>query len=114
MEQRKCPNDAAVKDAQVLLSREECVLGMGQKLIKNDAAVKDAQTLLRREECASSMGQKVKLCSIESCTNIVVKGGVCWRHGAKPKRKLCSGEGCTNQSKRGGVCKRTRCIPQFH
>jgi len=25
---------------------------------------------------------KVKLCSSEGCTNIVVKGGVCIRHGA--------------------------------
>jgi hypothetical protein len=27
-------------------------------------------------------GGKVKQCSIEGCRNIVVKGGVCWRHGA--------------------------------
>ena len=27
-------------------------------------------------------GAKVKQCSTEGCTNKVVKGGVCWRHGA--------------------------------
>jgi hypothetical protein len=36
-------NYAAVKDALILLRREECVLGMGQKSRSNDAAVKDAQ-----------------------------------------------------------------------
>lgn len=49
-------------------------------------------------------GAKVeyKRCSVEGCTNVARKGGVCRRHGAKIK--LCSAEGCTNHSKRGGVC----------
>ena len=41
MEQRS--NDAAVKDAQGYLGREECALGMVQRWNTNDAAVKDAQ-----------------------------------------------------------------------
>ena len=28
-------------------------------------------------------GAKVKLCSSEGCTNQAVRGGVCFRHGAK-------------------------------
>jgi hypothetical protein len=36
----------------------------------------------------------VKRCSHEGCTNHVVNGGVCTRHGAG--RKTCSHEGCTN------------------
>ncbi len=43
-----------------------------------------------------------KLCSSDGCTNIVVRGGLCIRHGAKVK--LCSIEGCTNQAKNGEVC----------
>jgi hypothetical protein len=35
------PNDAALKDAKTLPSREECVSNMEQSL--NDAALKDAQ-----------------------------------------------------------------------
>ena len=35
-------NDAAVKDAQIKLSKEECALGMGQSRNANDAAVMDA------------------------------------------------------------------------
>ena len=39
----------------------------------------------------------------KGCTNnIVVKGGVCVRHGTKTKR--CSVDGCTNVAKKGGVC----------
>ena len=34
-------SDAAVKDAQIKSSKEECALGTGQR--SNDAAVKDAQ-----------------------------------------------------------------------
>ena len=45
------PNDAALKNAQILSSEEECVSSMEQRVNANDAAVKDAQVLLRREEC---------------------------------------------------------------
>eukprot|EP00984_Skeletonema_dohrnii_P024787 scaffold13923_cov78-Skeletonema_dohrnii-CCMP3373.AAC.3 len=45
-----------------------------------------------------------KICSDAGCTNLVVKGGVCIRHGAKVKK--CSHDGCTNQAKRIGLCKR--------
>ena len=38
------PNDAAKKDVQMVLSKEECVPGMGQK--PSDATKKDAQMVL--------------------------------------------------------------------
>ena len=47
--------------------------------------------------------EHLKLCSRDWCTNIMVKGGVCIRHGEKKK---CCREGCTNNSVKGGVCKR--------
>eukprot|EP00984_Skeletonema_dohrnii_P014794 scaffold6288_cov131-Skeletonema_dohrnii-CCMP3373.AAC.3 len=43
-------------------------------------------------------------CSADGCTNYVVKGGVCIRHGAK--RKQCSSAGCSNQAIIGGLCKK--------
>ena len=46
-------NYAAVKDAQVLLDKEESAEDTA-----NVAAVKDAQIKLGREECAFSMGQR--------------------------------------------------------
>ena len=52
------------------------------------------------------MGLNVKRCSSEGCTNRVVRGGVCCRHGAKVELKRCSSEGCTNVVVKGGVCKR--------
>ena len=52
-------SDAAVVDAQIKLSREECAKSMEQRLNINDAALKDAQVLFKREECALSMGQKL-------------------------------------------------------
>ena len=46
-----------------------------------------------------------KRCSNEGCTNYVVQGGVCIKHGAKrPPPKICSYEGCANYDQKGGVC----------
>eukprot|EP00985_Skeletonema_marinoi_P022638 scaffold14563_cov71-Skeletonema_marinoi.AAC.3 len=50
MEQRS--NDAAVKDAQMVLSKEERVSGMVQRL--NYVAAKDVQTKSSEEECCVS------------------------------------------------------------
>jgi len=58
------------------------------------------------KEPAEKVARKKKYryeCSADGCTNHVVKGGVCKRHGAKPKIKKCSSEGCTNQVQQGGV-----------
>jgi hypothetical protein len=49
-------NDAAVKDVQIKLYKEECALSMGQR--GNCAAVMDAQTMLKKEECALGMEQR--------------------------------------------------------
>jgi hypothetical protein len=64
------------------------------------------------ENVARKKNRKKSLCSADGCTNGVIKGGVCIRHGAKAKR--CSKEGCTRQAQVGGVCvthgaKRTLC-----
>ena len=50
-------NDATVMGARIMPSEEECVSSMGQKYT-NDAASKDAQIKLRREEYASGMEQR--------------------------------------------------------
>ena len=47
------------------------------------------------------LGREQLVCSRDGCTNIVVKGGVRIRHGAKRK---CRREGCANNSVKGGVC----------
>ena len=51
MEQRS--SDAALKDAQIKHSVEDCASGTGQS--KKGAAVKDAQTKPFGEECAQGM-----------------------------------------------------------
>ena len=60
---------------------------MGGFRRRNDAATKDAQYSLRREECALDTRGKYQ-CNYEGCTNHVVKGGVCCcRHGAKVSKQ---------------------------
>ncbi len=51
-------NDALLKDAQIMLKREECALDTVQRKNISDAAVQDAQIKLSKEECALSMVQK--------------------------------------------------------
>ena len=51
--------NAEVRDAQILSSKEECALGMGQR--SNFAAMKDAQNKFRGEESVGGMGQAALL-----------------------------------------------------
>ena len=55
MEQRS--NDAAAKDVQIKLRKEEYASNMEQPGQRNDAAVKGAQALPKREECVLGMEQ---------------------------------------------------------
>ena len=43
-------------------------------------------------------------CIYEGCTNYARNGIVCIRHGAYGKRYICSHEECTNYVVKGGVC----------
>ena len=76
--------NAAVKDVQILLRKEECAGGTVQR--SNYAAMQDAQIMLTH--------------------SLTHSGGVCTKHGAKKKIKLCSAEGCSNQVRNNGVCRR--------
>ena len=49
-------SDAAVKDAQIKLSAEECASGMGQK--SSDAVMRDARVMSSTEVCALDMGRR--------------------------------------------------------
>ena len=46
------------------------------------------------------------------CTNNIVQGGVCKKHGAKRTPKICGQEGCNNQVVQGGVCVRHGAVKQ--
>jgi hypothetical protein len=113
-------NYAAKWDAQINLSREECVEGMGQR--RNNAEAKGAQIFLKREECASGTGQQrdVKQFVAVKDANFMVnkdehvidmvqqqtvqyrrmhkflpERGSVGMHGTK-RKQLCNTEGCTN------------------
>ena len=55
--------DAAVKDALIQLSKEECAGGMGQS--SNYAAVKDVQIQLGIVECVKGMEQRRRLAAVK-------------------------------------------------
>ena len=55
--------------------------------------MKDMLDIVQKGGVCIRHGAKVKTCSTEGCTNQVVKGGVCVRHGAKVKIKTCSQKG---------------------
>mmetsp|Transcript_4188 Transcript_4188/g.7441 ORF Transcript_4188/g.7441 Transcript_4188/m.7441 type:complete len:192 (+) Transcript_4188:171-746(+) len=76
----------------------------GQLLSKQNSNAKRTATTKRKAPSSSVVNtptnQVRPKCNHEGCNNQVVKGGVCWRHGAKPTRKICSVEGCTNRAKK--------------
>ena len=81
-----CSNDGCT----ILLSKEECARGMGQR--SNDASAKDAQIMLNKERCAQRMGQSANFVTVmDGQIKLSEVGGLCVRHGAK--RKRCSSEG---------------------
>ena len=79
------------------------------------------QLLLQSQERTNSSTKSkwrkyLQTCKVIECTNKVVKGGVCIRHGAR--RKLCTysknGVKCTSYAHKGGLCtthgaKKKRC-----
>ena len=52
-------NYAAAKDAQIKPKKEECALDMGLRSHANDAAAKDAQIWFKKEECAWGMERRL-------------------------------------------------------
>ena len=90
---------AAIEDAQIKLSMEGFASDTVQKLRRIIVVMKDAPNMQRKEESVLDMVQKLRSRSVsshEGYTNIVKKGGVCKRHGAKQKK--CTYEVCTNNA----------------
>eukprot|EP00579_Thalassiosira_antarctica_P028811 CAMPEP_0202023040 /NCGR_PEP_ID=MMETSP0905-20130828/50937_1 /ASSEMBLY_ACC=CAM_ASM_000554 /TAXON_ID=420261 /ORGANISM="Thalassiosira antarctica, Strain CCMP982" /LENGTH=319 /DNA_ID=CAMNT_0048585327 /DNA_START=315 /DNA_END=1271 /DNA_ORIENTATION=- len=62
----------------------------------------------RKEVDASIMEQPIRqkgrklCCTVDGCTKVSYRRGVCHRHG--PPARRCKVEGCENRSKQGGVC----------
>lgn len=52
--------------------------------------------------CRQHGAPPAKRCGTSGLTKVVVKGGICVRHGAK--KKMCNYPGCTKISQKCGVC----------
>ncbi len=48
------------------------------------------------------VGGKRKPCSVEGCTTLAHRWGLCSKHGGVAR---CSEEGCDKQAVKGGLCK---------
>jgi len=57
--------NAAVKDVQIMLRREEYARGMEQRSSQRNAAAKDVQISASKEECASSMEQRLNVAAVK-------------------------------------------------
>ena len=62
-----------------------------------------ARSLYTSSKLTSGAKQTRRICNRDGCTNIVVRGGVCTRHGTK---KPCIHKGCTNIAQKQGFCDR--------
>jgi hypothetical protein len=88
----------AVKDAYIMLVREECFHGAKAKQCSSEGCtnhVINGGVYLKH-------GAKLKQCSSEGYTNYARKGGVFWRHGATLKQ--CSSNGSQIMLKKEKVC----------
>ena len=76
------PSVAAASNNTIPVSAPKSTLVTSTK--RKSSLVLDEQERLKKKSAR-------KICSTEGCTNIVVKGGVCIRHGAKVAgHKICS------------------------
>ena len=82
---------------------EECK-NLAQKGVKKQCSYEGCTNQVVNGGVCKRHGAKVKTCSHEGCTNYSKNGRVCIRHGAK--KKHCKHEGCTKHARKGGVCKR--------
>eukprot|EP00571_Detonula_confervacea_P014706 CAMPEP_0172297620 /NCGR_PEP_ID=MMETSP1058-20130122/571_1 /TAXON_ID=83371 /ORGANISM="Detonula confervacea, Strain CCMP 353" /LENGTH=513 /DNA_ID=CAMNT_0013006789 /DNA_START=391 /DNA_END=1932 /DNA_ORIENTATION=- len=96
------------EDEMQVAADEECRTAAKSRVAAAERATSNTCRERKGEPLAlavcSRHGAKVeaKSCNREECTNIVRKGGVCWRHGATGKTCIC--DGCTNYVVKGGVC----------
>jgi len=89
------------------LSGEQKVINIMSNRVNNipsagDKKRKEVISVSANNESGPPKKRVRKRCSVDSCTNIVVKGGLCLRHGAQVNR--CSVDECTNKRVKGGVC----------
>ncbi len=72
---------------------------------KREEEEEDVSGDVRTKEKWRKKKRKKPKCTHPICTNNVVQGGVCKRHGAKVKaRKKCMHPTCTSNAVNGGVC----------
>ena len=83
----------------------KCLKHGGKQVKKTCEHDRCTNTVVKGGVCIRH-GALVKTCSMEGCNNQVQNRGVCVKHGAKKVRKACSHDGCTNIAVKEGVCKR--------
>ena len=90
-----------MKDARIKLGKEECALGMDQK-----SHSEGCTNIVVKGGVCIKHGARVEYtrCKSKGCTNFAIKERVCIKHGAKYVRKKCSKEGCTKYAQNTGVC----------
>ena len=88
-----------------------------QKLLQSPSPKRTSSSSSNNNNSPNKWRKYKRICKVPECTNQVVKGDVCIRHGAR--RKLCTyikdGVQCTSYAHKGGVCtlhgaKKKRCI----
>eukprot|EP00985_Skeletonema_marinoi_P028131 scaffold24098_cov113-Skeletonema_marinoi.AAC.2 len=79
-----------------------------KKRYRYECRVDDCTNIVKKGGLCNRHGAKVerKRCRVADCTKYAQKGGLCIRHGAKVELKRCSVDDCTNIRVKGGVCKR--------
>ena len=73
---------------------------------KSPHEVEENTSVLSEPKHRVKRKRKIYICINEGCTNQIVKGGVCWKHGARKKtcKNTCKHNGCNKYVQKKGVC----------
>jgi hypothetical protein len=93
-------------DTQINQNKEKICWKDGcMNIAEPDQGGRCIEHMIKKKEKKKPKEKKGKpKCSFEGCTNLAIKLGVCWRHGAKTSKPECSVESCTNLAIKLGVC----------
>lgn len=93
-------------DTQINQNKEKICWKDGcMNIAEPDQGGRCIEHMIKKKEKKKPKEKKGKpKCSFEGCTNLAIKLGVCWRHGAKTSKPKCSVDRCTSYVQNNGVC----------
>jgi ubiquitin C-terminal hydrolase len=99
--EEKAKDDRKTSEKDDAEQRQQAVVNEAQEKKKQQDAM-DATAEMVAEKNAKEDRKTCTFYLEGGCKNLAIRGGLCWKHGAKGKK--CSMEGCIKFSQMNGIC----------